>query len=79
MPILMLTLMDSPQVGPSRMGSAGGLFFTAGEVGGVLGPLFLGAISDATGSFGPGLLVLAGSSVALAFLSVRLGLVGGRT
>ena len=72
MPILMLILMDSPKVGPSRMGAAGGLFFTAGEVGGVLGPLLLGVISDATGNFSGGLFMLAGSSAIMAILAVWL-------
>jgi MFS transporter, CP family, cyanate transporter len=74
MPILMLTLIDSPQVGPSRMGAAGGLFFTAGEVGGVLGPLLMGVVSGATGSFSGGLLMLAGSSGFLVFLAIWLGI-----
>ena len=74
MPILMLTLIDSPQVGPSRMGAAGGLFFTAGEVGGVLGPLLMGVVSDATGSFSGGVLMLAGSSGLLVFLAIWLGI-----
>jgi cyanate permease len=73
MPIIMLILMDSPQVGSQRMGAAGGLFFTAGEVGGVLGPLLLGIAADATGGFGGGLFMLAGSSVSLAFLAIWLG------
>ena len=73
MPILMLILMDSPQVGSQRMGAAGGLFFTAGEVGGVLGPLLLGIVADVTGGFGGGLFMLAGSSVSLAFLAIWLG------
>ena len=74
MPILMLTLIDSPQVGPSRMGAAGGLFFTAGEVGGVMGPLLMGVLSGATGSFSGGLLMLAGSSGLSVFLAIWLGI-----
>jgi CP family cyanate transporter-like MFS transporter len=73
MPILMLILIDSPQVGSRRTGSAGGLFFTAGEVGGVLGPLLMGVLSDATGDFGGGLLMLAGVSVSMAILALWLG------
>jgi len=75
MPILMLLLMDSPRVGPSRMGSAGGLFFSAGEIGGVLGPLLLGIISDVTGNFVGGLFMLAVSSASLAILALWLGVV----
>jgi MFS-type transporter involved in bile tolerance (Atg22 family) len=73
MPIIMLTLMDAPQIGPQRMGAAGGLYFTAGEVGGVLGPLLLGIMRDLTGGFRVGLFTLAGLSVVLIFLAVRLG------
>lgn len=75
MPILMLILMESPRVGSSRMGSAGGLYFTAGEVGGVLGPLLMGVLSDVTGNFGGGLLMLAVSSGSLAILALWLGVV----
>jgi MFS-type transporter involved in bile tolerance (Atg22 family) len=73
MPVIMLILMDAPQVGPERMGAAGGLYFTAGEVGGVLGPLLLGVAADLTGSFREGLFMLVGLSVALAIISFRLG------
>jgi cyanate permease len=74
MPILMLTLIDSPKVGASRMGAAGGLFFATGEVGGVLGPLLLGSLSDLTGNFSGGLFTLAGSSLLLILLAVLLGI-----
>jgi len=73
MPIIMLTLMDAPQIGPQRMGAAGGLYFTAGEIGGVLGPLLLGIMRDLTGSFQVGLFTLTGLSVVLISLAVRLG------
>ncbi len=72
-PVIMLILMDAPQVGPERMGAAGGLYFTVGEVGGVLGPLFLGIVADLSDGFLASLLMLAALSVALASLSVRLG------
>jgi cyanate permease len=74
-PVLMLSLIESPKVGSERMGAAGGLYFTAGEVGGVLGPLLLGVISDATGGFAAGLAMLAAVNVALALASLRLGAV----
>lgn len=71
-PLLMLTFLRSPQVGPKLMGAAGGLFFTAGEVGGVLGPSFTGILSDQTGGFEAGLLVLAAVSGGMALLSFAL-------
>ena len=48
-----------------HMGAAGGLFFSAAEIGGVLGPPTIGALSDATGSFDAGLLVLAAVSAVM--------------
>jgi cyanate permease len=72
-PLLMLTLLRSPQVGPALMGAAGGLFFTAGEVGGVLGPTLTGVLADATGGYAITLIVLAATCVALALLALPLG------
>jgi CP family cyanate transporter-like MFS transporter len=43
--IMMIVLMGMPQVGPRNMGIAGGLWFTFGEVGGVLGPTSVGVMS----------------------------------
>ena len=71
-PIIMLTLMDAPQVGAKHMGAAGGVYFAAGEVGGVLGPVLVGVVADMTGGFLGGLLMLAIVSVALAFVAVGL-------
>ena len=71
-PLLMLALLRSRSIGAALMGAAGGLFFTAGEVGGVLGPALTGMLADATGGFGVGLLLLAGVSVALALLTLTL-------
>jgi cyanate permease len=68
LPLLMLLLMDDPNIGPERMGLAGGLFFAIAEIGGFAGPLMMGEIVDATGVFWPGVTVLAGGAVALAVL-----------
>ena len=46
MTILLFILMETPQVGFRYADSAGGMFFTAVEIVGVLGPLSLGLISD---------------------------------
>lgn len=51
MPLLLLMLMNLPEVGPRRMGAAGGLFFTIGEIGGFSGPFIIGFLRDSTGSF----------------------------
>ena len=72
-PLLMLTLLRSKAIGPSLMGVAGGLFFTAGEIGGVLGPTLTGFLADWTGSYAAGLEALAAVSVGLALLALLLG------
>jgi cyanate permease len=41
------------------MGAAGGLYFSFGEVGGVLGPVIIGIFRDLTGDFSIGLTILA--------------------
>ena len=58
MAILLLILMEIPQVGARYTGSAGGMFFAAAEVGGVLGPLSLGFLYDTEKSFQSGLNML---------------------
>lgn len=65
MTIAMLSLVETRGVGERHAGTAGGLFFSAAEVGGAGGPVVLGAIYDATGGFAPGLWLLTGVSVAL--------------
>ncbi len=51
MTILLLVLIEVPEVGAKNSGSAGGMFFAAAEIGGVLGPLGLGVLSEWTGNF----------------------------
>jgi cyanate permease len=51
LPLLMLILMETPEVGPKYMGSAGGLFFCISEIGGFMSPLVIGTLVDWTGSF----------------------------
>ncbi len=65
MPIIMLTLISL--VGGEKTGAAGGLYFTAGEVGGVLGPILLGFSADIFNGFNPGLFFLSSLCVALSF------------
>ena len=50
-PLLMLILMETPEVGPKYMGSAGGLFFCISEIGGFVSPLVIGTLVDWTGDF----------------------------
>jgi nitrate/nitrite transporter NarK len=41
------------------MAAAAGMYFTAGEIGGVLGPLTIGTLYDVTGGFSAALYFLA--------------------
>ena len=56
--VAILTLIEARGVDVKHSGSASGLYFSAAEVGGVFGPMTLGFISNATGSFSMGLSVL---------------------
>jgi cyanate permease len=71
-PILTLILMDAPEVGSAYMGAAGGLFFCIGEIGGVMGPLMMGAVVDLTGSFLAGTLFFGLLCVAIIGLTLLL-------
>jgi MFS transporter, CP family, cyanate transporter len=64
-PLLILTLMDIPEVGSRYIGSAGGLFYCIAEIGGFAGPSLFGAIKDNTGSF-------LGSTIFLGILSIAV-------
>jgi cyanate permease len=57
--IVVLVLMELREVDSARMGAAAGLYFTAGEIGGVLGPLTIGTLYDLTGNFAAALDALA--------------------
>ena len=50
-PIAILALMEAKGIGTQRMGAAGALFFTAAEMGGVLGPFLFGLLLDTSGGF----------------------------
>ncbi len=66
--VLILVLMESRGVDARSTGAAVGLFFSAAEIGGVLGPLAVGAASDLAGGFGPGICLLGAVSAAVAAL-----------
>lgn len=67
MPILLVTLIDIPEIGMKNIGGVIGLFFAVGEIGGFLGPFIVGFLRDMTGSFLPGLLALSISSFLMIF------------
>ena len=68
MTVTLLLLVEIPNVGPKRAGTAGGLFFTAAEVGGVSGPVAIGIIHDMTGGFSSALVTLTIITLALVVL-----------
>lgn len=77
--IVLLVLMDAPGVHAANMGAATGLWFAFSEIGGVLGPHNIGAITDATGDFAAALMVLVVVQVALAIgVFATLGFGDGR-
>lgn len=71
-PLMLNILMEMPSVGPRRMGTAAGIFFSVGEVGGTLGPVFMGLLADLTGSFTPGLLGMAAIMWGMLVLALRI-------
>ena len=72
MTVLVLTLGELPEVGEQRVGAATGLFFSATGVGGVIGPLGMGVLYDASGGLHLSLSALA--TVACLLLVGNLGL-----
>ena len=71
-PILMLILMDTPQIGEKHMGLAGGIFFCVAEIGGFSGPLVMGTLADMTGSFFAGAFFLASLSLTIFVMTLLL-------
>ncbi len=58
MTVLILTLVELPEIGQRYAGVASGMFFSAAELGGVLGPLTLGLLYSPTEGFSAGLTLL---------------------
>jgi cyanate permease len=71
-PLLVLILMELPEVGSRYMGSAGGMFFCVSEIGGFAGPFIVGAIRDLTGSFLMGACFLAGLSLIISVMGLLI-------
>jgi MFS family permease len=59
-PLLILNLMDTPEVDSKYLGSAGGIFYCISDFGGFMGPLVVGALVDLTGTFISGAFFLIG-------------------
>jgi cyanate permease len=58
-PLVRMVPPELEGVGPALTGTAIGLVFAVGELGGFLGPFLVGALFDLTGSYTPGLAVIA--------------------
>ena len=71
-PLLVLFLMDIPEVGSRYMGSAGGMYFCVAEIGGFGGPFIMGAIRELTGGFLAGASLLAGLTVIMSVIALLL-------
>ena len=70
-PMAMLLLMSSRSVPDARMGVAGGLYFTAGELGGVSGPWIIGVARQNSADFGSSVTILSVVAVLSAFACWR--------
>ncbi len=68
MTVMVMVLSETKGVDQQTLGLAGGMFFSCAEVGGVLGPLMVGVLADATGSFSGPLYMLSGVALTLMVL-----------
>jgi len=58
-PLLIVILMDMPQVGATHIGAASGILFSIGGMGGFTGPLIVGFLTESTGTILTGMTLLA--------------------
>ncbi len=72
MTLAIMLLMDTPGVPAERLGLAGGMFFAAAEIGGVLGPVTFGVLASLTGGFAAPLAAVTLLSLGLIGLLTRL-------
>ncbi len=79
MTIMILILVETPEIGERRAGTASGLYFSTAEIGGVGGPVMLGVVYDATGGFATGLTVLCSIGFAIACCVLALRYFIGKT
>jgi cyanate permease len=70
--IAVLLLVETPGVGSRNAGAASGMFFSAAEIGGVTGPLTIGALYDATGGFSASLTTLTAITMGLMLIAFSM-------
>ena len=75
--ISILLLMDTGDGSSNRVGAASGLYFSVGEVGGVLGPMSVGLLAYATGGFDASLFLMSAVGLILIAILLRLRAVQG--
>src|SRR6056297_967363 len=68
MTVAIMILMDTPGVPAERLGLAGGMFFAAAEIGGVLGPVTFGTLAHLTDGFAASLSAITAVSLILILL-----------
>lgn len=71
-PMAMLMLMEQQGIRGSELGLVSGLFFAAGQVGGVLGPLTSGFAIDVSGNYAAPLWLMSGAMLVLLVLLAGL-------
>lgn len=75
-PLLRAIPVELEGIGPGLTATAVGFVFAVGEIGGFLGPFLVGSLLDLTGSFVPGLAVIACAGLAIAAAGWRMTEVG---
>ncbi|KYH27739.1 hypothetical protein HAPAU_04070 [Halalkalicoccus paucihalophilus] len=71
-PLLRAIPVELEGIGPGLTATAVGFVFAVGELGGFLGPFLVGSLLDLTGSFAPGLTVIALAGLAIAAAGWRM-------
>lgn len=71
-PLVRAIPVELDGIGPELTATAVGFVFTVGEVGGFLGPFLVGSLRDLTGSFAPGLALLAASGLVIVAAGWRM-------
>ena len=74
MTIIMLVLMDTPEIPTQCLASANGVVFSMALLGGFIGPPTMGALLDLTGGFTGGMMVLMALNLAAIPLALLLRL-----
>jgi cyanate permease len=65
-PLIRAIPVELDGIGPELTGTAVGIVFAVGEIGGFLGPVIIGSLRDVTGAFTPGLLMCAAGTLVAA-------------